>query len=488
MATPSMASLFSGMRKYRLGLTVAHQDLYQLHRAVPEVERSLLANAYTRICFRAGEEDARQLAKGFSLFEAEDLMKLGLGEALCRVGGRDDDFNLRTENLLPVDRVEAQERRAVLRDLSSRRWLVSDEEQPEPRPRPTESPRKAAETPQREDGDRPPSPPLAPSEPTTASPEQVEAASQLDKEALDYLETIATEPFLSVRQRNDHLSLSAWRGQQIKKTVLEAGLVREVAINPGGRGERFKLLEFTQTGRQLLSEYGIPSPTGHGRGGIAHQWWVKTIADRLREHDLSPAIEDDTQGARVDLFVSARGKKIAVEVEMTDGHAIDNIRKDLEAGFDLVVSLLDDSASAERIQEALAAESGDLRPKVRIGHLQDYEEFLTPPLIPHPPPLRRPNQNEEPRARRKRRPRSAPSESARNRLQDVLTEPGALSTPWAAEYVGLSPATLEALRSRGGGPAFAKLGRRVVYRREDLDEWLAKRRRQSTSDDGSSSG
>ena len=41
-----------------------HQDLYQLHKSVPEVERSLLSNAYSQICFRVGEEDARGLAKG----------------------------------------------------------------------------------------------------------------------------------------------------------------------------------------------------------------------------------------------------------------------------------------------------------------------------------------------------------------------------------------------------------------------------------------
>ncbi len=36
VATPSMASLFSGARKFRLGLTVAHQDLYQLRPNAPD--------------------------------------------------------------------------------------------------------------------------------------------------------------------------------------------------------------------------------------------------------------------------------------------------------------------------------------------------------------------------------------------------------------------------------------------------------------------
>ncbi|MCH7666868.1 MAG: helix-turn-helix domain-containing protein [Acidobacteria bacterium] len=54
----------------------------------------------------------------------------------------------------------------------------------------------------------------------------------------------------------------------------------------------------------------------------------------------------------------------------------------------------------------------------------------------------------------------------------------------AADYVRLSPATLETYRIRGGGPVFVKLGARVVYQREDLDAWLAERKRTSTSDSG----
>src|SRR6185369_343725 len=89
LATPSMAALFSGARKYRLGLTVAHQDLYQLRSTVPEVERAVLGNAYTRIAFRLGDEDARTLAQGFSFFDADDLGNLGIGEAICRVGRKE---------------------------------------------------------------------------------------------------------------------------------------------------------------------------------------------------------------------------------------------------------------------------------------------------------------------------------------------------------------------------------------------------------------
>jgi hypothetical protein len=50
----------------------------------------------------------------------------------------------------------------------------------------------------------------------------------------------------------------------------------------------------------------------------------------------------------------------------------------------------------------------------------------------------------------------------------------------AAAYLQLSTRTLEAFRLRGGGPIYRKLGRRVVYRREDLDAWTEERVRTST--------
>ena len=60
-----------------------------------------------------------------------------------------------------------------------------------------------------------------------------------------------------------------------------------------------------------------------------------------------------------------------------------------------------------------------------------------------------------------------------------------LFTTEAAFLLGLSPRTLEALRLRGGGPIFIALTPKAVrYHREDLENWIAGRRRMSTSDPG----
>lgn len=52
----------------------------------------------------------------------------------------------------------------------------------------------------------------------------------------------------------------------------------------------------------------------------------------------------------------------------------------------------------------------------------------------------------------------------------------------AAKHLGLAASTLAKLRCVGGSPSFLKLGRRVLYDRADLDNWLAARRAKSTSD------
>jgi hypothetical protein len=65
-----------------------------------------------------------------------------------------------------------------------------------------------------------------------------------------------------------------------------------------------------------------------------------------------------------------------------------------------------------------------------------------------------------------------------------LIEHRKLSAPEASKYLGISTNTLSKLRVFGGGPAFHKFGRRVVYDPKDLDSWAAQRRRVSTSDLG----
>jgi hypothetical protein len=56
-----------------------------------------------------------------------------------------------------------------------------------------------------------------------------------------------------------------------------------------------------------------------------------------------------------------------------------------------------------------------------------------------------------------------------------------LTTKRAAQELDLQKCTLEAWRTRGGGPAFIKLGRAVRYRLSDLKAFIESGVRQNTS-------
>ncbi len=72
--TLSLVNMMSELRKFGVGLTLAHQHLHQLD---DEIRHAVLGNAGTLISFRVGPEDARGLAAEFQpRFDVLDLINL----------------------------------------------------------------------------------------------------------------------------------------------------------------------------------------------------------------------------------------------------------------------------------------------------------------------------------------------------------------------------------------------------------------------------
>lgn len=72
--TLMLVNMMSELRKYGVGLALAHQHLHQLE---PEIRHAVLGNAATLISFRVGAEDAPYLAREFQpKFDVEDLINL----------------------------------------------------------------------------------------------------------------------------------------------------------------------------------------------------------------------------------------------------------------------------------------------------------------------------------------------------------------------------------------------------------------------------
>lgn len=120
--------------------------------------------------------------------------------------------------------------------------------------------------------------------------------------------------------------------------------------------------------------------------------------------------------------------------------------------------------------------------------VQPAQRLAPDKRAPHalPAPVQEQRERHTPQRRAKTARASTPTPPQTNKDEPKAEgdEHTVLPTEHAARYLGLSPKTLETLRTRGGGPPFLKLGRRVVYRKTDLDTWLAARVRRSTSDTG----
>jgi hypothetical protein len=72
--TLMLANMMSELRKFGVGLVLAHQYFHQLD---PDIRHAVLGNAGTLISFRVGVEDAPLLAKEFQpKFDVEDLLNL----------------------------------------------------------------------------------------------------------------------------------------------------------------------------------------------------------------------------------------------------------------------------------------------------------------------------------------------------------------------------------------------------------------------------
>lgn len=59
-----------------------------------------------------------------------------------------------------------------------------------------------------------------------------------------------------------------------------------------------------------------------------------------------------------------------------------------------------------------------------------------------------------------------------------------LTTEQLAALTHSAPQTWRKRRLTGNGPSYIKIGNRVLYTRQDVDEWLASHRRSSTADPG----
>lgn len=198
----------------------------------------------------------------------------------------------------------------------------------------------------------------------------------LSEEMRDFLQSVLDHPDLTTTQRRDHLGLSTYKNDRIKKAVLEQGLAEEIAINLGHatRGN-VKFLELTARGYEAL---GKESPASRpGNCSPEHWWYQRAIARWYDAQGITAKIEHCLNGKRADVAVMRRGKVTAIEVAITPKNEVVNVRKDLEAGFDAVLVACKNAKVKAAVEERLWPALDDAqRRKVKVTMLS-RGQFLT---------------------------------------------------------------------------------------------------------------
>jgi hypothetical protein len=97
VTTNSISSILSEARKYKLGLTIAHQFIAQI---AEDIRDAVFGNVGSIVSFRVGAEDAEALEKQFApVFGAHDLMNIENYNAYVRMlanGTPAKPFNIKT--------------------------------------------------------------------------------------------------------------------------------------------------------------------------------------------------------------------------------------------------------------------------------------------------------------------------------------------------------------------------------------------------------
>ena len=316
--TPTLSTILSGARKYRLGLTLAHQDMRQLQSRDTELQSAILTNPYTRICFRVGDMDARSLESGFAFFEGKDLQNLGRGEAVVRVERTDYDFNLETYPLPEIEEDSDGHTKAVI-ERSRQNYGTPLAE--------VEELLRQARAPIEED------------EPA------VEPRTQKK-------ETEPSEPVEPV---------------QIIKDVLQRPI-----ITPPPRPKVTSPPPTKKTPKQKAQM---------GKGGQQHRY-LQELIKRWGEHNgfrttIEKAIPDSRES--IDVALESDESTIACEISVTStpDYELGNVQKCLKAGYDAVVLVSADDKTLRKAEKHITAKLDKAHlPKVKFFSPEDLFAFL----------------------------------------------------------------------------------------------------------------
>ena len=197
---------------------------------------------------------------------------------------------------------------------------------------------------------------------------RISKSAEIDEEEKIVLIDILRYPFSSVVKRYQRLNCNRRKGNALKVNLVNKGYIepREMKLLKG----RMMLFELTRKAKQYLESLGYLVP--QHRNGIEHRFWKWRIARYYRNKGYSVFVEKRINGG-VDVAVKKGNISIAIEIETGTSDFMNNILRDLKAGYNLVISVATSEFVANKIRERLKQKKQDRIRRIKVTTVRAFE-------------------------------------------------------------------------------------------------------------------
>lgn len=192
--------------------------------------------------------------------------------------------------------------------------------------------------------------------------------ANIDNQMLRLLENIKDYPLAVLSERYKTMGLSMRKGNDLKNSALSSGLV--IARRITTRKTQIILLELAEKAKAILRQAGYE--IAEISEGVEHKYWKQLISEYYKSKGFDVSVEEIVNG-RADIIVDNKKKRTAIEIETGNSDAISNIKKNLRAGFDNVVTAATNTCVLEKIRGQLRDELLDKDSRISLILVQQYD-------------------------------------------------------------------------------------------------------------------
>lgn len=133
-------------------------------------------------------------------------------------------------------------------------------------------------------------------------------------------------------------NINPWQGRRIISDMEKQQMIESCSVSFGARGNPKTFVILKQKGAEFIGvdfdKVKLP-----GKGSTEHVILQNLLARSMKDSGKAISIEHSVNGKSVDIAEIGENRSVAYEIELAPSHThvIENIQKDLEAGFDEVI-------------------------------------------------------------------------------------------------------------------------------------------------------